>query len=65
MTDLHQPPQPARKRTSFVDLVDVAAICGAGLIVYGVSLMHRPAAFIVAGVFLLAGAWKLAGKGAQ
>lgn len=62
MTD--QIPQPAKRRSSIVDLIDVAGIAGAGLIVYGVSQIHRPSAFIVAGVFLLLGAWILARKGA-
>jgi hypothetical protein len=45
-------------------VLEAAAIAGAGLITYGVWLMHRPAAFIVAGLFLLGGAWLLAGKDA-
>lgn len=33
------------------------ALAGASLIVYGVSLMHRPSAFLIAGAMCLAVAW--------
>jgi hypothetical protein len=63
MTETTTPPPP---RTAFALLADAApdavAIAGAGLITYGVSLIHRPAAFIVAGGFLLLGAWLFARK---
>jgi len=36
--------------------VDVAALAGAGLIVYGIRLWSVPAAYIVAGLFLLGAA---------
>lgn len=53
------------KGYKLADLVqDAAGIAGAALIVYGVSLIHRPAAFIVAGVFLLGGAWLAARRAA-
>lgn len=43
------------------DLVlDGAALCGAGLITWGVDLIYHPAGFIVAGTFLLGGSWKIA-----
>lgn len=46
-----------------MDLVlDAAALAGAGLVTYGAALVYRPAGFIVAGVFLLAGAWIFARK---
>ncbi len=41
---------------------DAAAIAGGALIVWGVALIYRPAALVVAGVFLLAGAWLYARK---
>jgi len=44
--------------------LEAAFVVGAGLIVYGVSLYQRPAAFIVAGAFLLGGAWLIARKSA-
>ncbi|MDE1914732.1 MAG: hypothetical protein KGJ57_17465 [Sphingomonadales bacterium] len=37
--------------------VDAAAVAGAGLIAFGADLIYRPAGFIVAGGFLLGGAW--------
>lgn len=42
--------------------VDLVAVSGAILIVVGVAQMYRPAAFIVAGAFLLTGAWIYARK---
>lgn len=45
--------------------VDVAAVCGTGLITYGVNLVYHPAAFIVGGAFLLTGAWLVARKSAD
>jgi hypothetical protein len=60
-------PQPTRTRFAAIvaDLApDVAAIVGSSLIVYGVSLVCRPAAFIVAGGFILCAAWLFARKGA-
>jgi hypothetical protein len=33
--------------------IDAAALAGAGLIVYGIDLIHRPTAMIVAGLLLL------------
>lgn len=33
----------------------LALLCGFGLLVGGVAMMHRPTALIVAGVLLLAG----------
>ena len=41
---------------------DAAAAAGAGLITFGVAMINRPAAFIVAGAFLLVGAWLFARK---
>ena len=59
---------PPAKRTPFAWIadmaVDAAALAGAGLVDYGVWLVYRPAAFVVAGAFLLGGAWLLARKGA-
>lgn len=46
----------------FTTLVDVA---GAGLIVAGVALIFVPAAFIVAGVALLAISWNISRTGAS
>jgi hypothetical protein len=45
-------------------LPDLAALGGAALITYGADLVYRPASFIVAGVFLLCGAWQYAKKAA-
>jgi len=43
------------------DLVlDGAALGGAGLITLGADLIYHPAGVIVAGTFLLGGAWKIA-----
>jgi hypothetical protein len=42
--------------------IDAAAVVGAGLITFGVALIYRPAAFIIAGGFLLASAWLAARK---
>ncbi|MGC1300920.1 MAG: hypothetical protein WA840_00975 [Caulobacteraceae bacterium] len=55
----------ASQRTPFAAqlagaVLDAAAFAGAGLIVFGVDLIYRPAAFIVGGVFLLGGAWLIA-----
>jgi hypothetical protein len=56
----------AGSRRRLADLVtDGAGIAGAALITYGVWLVHHPAAFIVAGSFLLIGAWLTARKGAS
>jgi hypothetical protein len=41
---------------------DGAALAGAGLITYGASQVYHPAGFIVGGIFMLAGAWRLARK---
>jgi len=61
MTD--QATQPARRSVFAGLLVDAAWIGGAGLVIHGVSLVNGPAAYIVAGGFVLAGAWLLARKG--
>lgn len=54
MTDQNMPGIAGR----VVDLaLDGAALAGAALITYGVDLIYRPAAFIVAGLFTLGGAW--------
>lgn len=46
--------------SALIGLDGVVALCGAGLILYGLSLVFEPAAFIVAGGFLLALAlWRL------
>ena len=43
------------------DLVlDCSALGGAALITWGVEQIYHPASFIVAGVFLLGGSWKIA-----
>ena len=45
------------------DLVlDGAALGGAGLITWGAHLIYDPAGFIIAGAFLLGGAWLAARK---
>lgn len=45
---------------ALVGLDGIVAALGAGLVVYGLSLVYLPAAFIVAGAFLLALAlWRL------
>lgn len=46
----------ACKRALSRTLDDWLAVAGAGLISYGVYLIYAPAAFIVLGVFFLAGA---------
>jgi hypothetical protein len=38
---------------------DGLGIAGAGLLTYGVQLMHVPAAFVVAGALLLFASWRL------
>jgi len=43
---------------------DGAALLGAGMITYGVDLIYTPAGYIIAGLFLLSGAWIAARKGA-
>jgi hypothetical protein len=45
--------------------LDAAALVGAALITYGVWLIYQPAAFIVAGAFVLTGAWLAARRGAD
>ncbi len=62
MTD--QPPRPR----SWIDLAasiaqDATALGGMGMIVFGVSQICGPAAWIVAGVLFVAGAWLHARKG--
>ena len=44
--------------------LDGAAIGGVLAITHGVDLIYRPAAFIIGGLLLLAGAWLVARKGA-
>jgi hypothetical protein len=34
--------------------VDAGALAGAALVMYGIDLMHRPSAFIVGGLLLMA-----------
>ena len=36
--------------------LDIAGFIGAGSIIYGISLVNIPAAFIFGGIFLIAGA---------
>ena len=48
-----------RQRLSELAL-DGAALAGAGLIAHGADLIYPPAGFIVAGLFLLMGAWIVA-----
>lgn len=43
-------------------MLDGAALTGAALIVHGVDLVFRPAAFVVAGLFIFGGAWLAARK---
>jgi hypothetical protein len=43
---------------------DAAGLIGAGLVVWGCHLVYPPSAFLVAGGFLLAGAWQL-GRSAE
>jgi len=68
MTD--QPPAHAvraqpRAPSPIVDFaLDAATVVGAGLIDYGVALVSRPAAFIVAGAILMVGAWLFARRSA-
>lgn len=66
MTDNDQ--RPPRSRASFSVLisgaaVDAAALTGAGSITAGAWQIFHPAAFIVAGLFLLSGAWLAARRG--
>jgi hypothetical protein len=70
MTDEHQTadepqadttPQPESALVSAV--VDLAALAGVGSFTYGVWLVFHPAAFMVAGAFLLTGAWLATRKG--
>ena len=57
--------QPAPPRSRVGELLqDGAALAGATLVTSGVALIDRPAGLITAGVFLLAGAWLTARKGA-
>lgn len=56
--------KPARPLVRLGDiLLDGAALGGSGLIVHGIDLVYRPAAFMAAGTMLLAGAWFVARKG--
>ncbi|MEE4153435.1 MAG: hypothetical protein V2I27_04685 [Erythrobacter sp.] len=34
--------------------IDGAALIGAGLVVYGINMIHRPSAFIIGGLLLIA-----------
>jgi len=55
---------PERPKFTIAALcVDLAGVAGAAAIVDGVWQIYRPAAFIVAGVFLLAAAWFLGRRG--
>lgn len=55
------PPRPSR----LPELVtDAAGLAGPALIIAGVAQIYTPAAWIAAGVFLLAGAWLTARKSA-
>lgn len=42
---------------------DVVGVAGAGLVVYGVSLVYQPAAYIIGGAMLLSAAWLHARRG--
>lgn len=42
---------------------DLAGVAGAGLIVYGASLIYQPAAYIIGGAMLLSAAWLVARRG--
>ena len=44
-------------------LLDLAGVAGAGLITWGAELIYRPAGVIVAGIFLLGGAFLATRKG--
>lgn len=44
------------KKAPRFDLRDAAALVGIGLVAYGAWLVYQPAAFIVAGALLIAGA---------
>jgi hypothetical protein len=49
--------------TSFlksITLRDLFLVGGFGSLIYGVSLLYVPAAWIVAGVLLMAASWKMA-----
>lgn len=41
---------------------DVIGLAGAGALSYGAWMVYSPAGFIVAGVLLLATAWRLGGR---
>jgi hypothetical protein len=43
-----------------VSLRDVLFVAGFGCLVYGIALLHVPAAWIVAGGLLMAAGWRLA-----
>jgi hypothetical protein len=45
-----------KKMLAAIEWRDVAGVSGAGLICIGVAMIYRPAGFIVAGAFMLAGA---------
>jgi len=58
-------PEPKVKSSAIGDrLLEAAFVAGAGLIIVGVWQVYHPAAYIIAGVFLLAGAWLIARKSA-
>lgn len=61
MTD----PTNPRPGTRLGDLMlDVSAIVGAGLMIYGFALIYPPAAYIFAGIVLSFAAWLTARKSA-
>lgn len=52
----------AQHKDKLPDALDVAVLLGASLIVYGTRLIYPPAAFIIAGIFLLIGSGLIIAK---
>jgi len=60
----NQSPRPQRAQFLAERALEAAFVAGAGLIIYGIWDIYHPAAFIVAGAFLLCGAFMIARKSA-
>lgn len=59
---MNDPNSPGAAARAADILLDCAGLAGACLITHGVDLVSRPAAFIVAGMFMLSSAWLAARK---